>query len=228
MSLHLGLQLSLILIDSCGLSNDPESDAHSSDSDRTDQDQRTRKVRRFILYPFQQPLQCSSCLHQSPPEYQTFVLPSFFLSLPCFSTPSPLFWFYSSLLRAPLSINPTATHGTKLTSAYNGEDYQGCLMKHTLARVSPSEVLCVAAHRGEKEGKILLTPTLKIGDKQLEIARREENTATTQCREKIKDWKRRARYWCPCCDGFQSVLRWGWNKQNKTVVVSKVGGILRF
>ena len=60
-------------------------------------------------------------------------------------------------------------------------------MKHTLARVSPSEVLCVAAHRGEKEGKILLTPTLKIGDKQLEIARREENTATTQCREKIKD-----------------------------------------
>lgn len=210
MSLHLGLQLSLILIDSCGLSNDPESDAHSSDSDRTDQDQRTRKVRWFILYPFQQPLRCSSCLHQSPPEYQTFILPSFLLSLPCFSTPSPLFWFYSSFLRSLFpSISPQL------------------MAPNSPACITEKTIKTVQWNTHTRSGQSFRSALCRCTPGREEIAKREENTGTTQCREKIKDREGRVRYWCPCCDGFQSVLSWGWNEQNKTAVVSGVRGILR-
>lgn len=151
MSLHLWLQLSLILIDSCGLSNDPESDAHSSDSDRTDQDQRTRKVRWFILYPFQQPLRCSSCLHQSPPRVPN-VRPPILPSLtPLFFHSLATFLILLVLPSLPFSINLTATHGTELTCVYN---YQDCLMKHTHSLGSVLQKCSVSLHTGErKKGK---------------------------------------------------------------------------
>ncbi len=126
--------------------------------DRANPDKRKHKVRWFIINPFQQTVRRSSHLHQSCPEYQTHLHPSFHnLSSSFFLSPSspwlrislvlPFFQSFhlSHYTTQDISILKTVEPLAFLSrwpalACLPEKDF---LMKHTLTRVSQSDVLCV-------------------------------------------------------------------------------------